>query len=154
MSPCISLRITRVIHIAAPELPPIRRSCSSLQLVCGAVRRFRENCFHLFEDMHGLVFRRSIHYWQDQPGNQGGGRGAPRLANPSAPPPPVSPPPYGGYLFFNWTPAILLPFTLHAAPEGACIQLERQASGKQAWLRTRPSSPPLCSSGGEQGGLE
>lgn len=47
-----------------------RLACYSLQLVCGAVRRFRENCFLLFEDMHGLVFRRSIHYWQDQPGNQ------------------------------------------------------------------------------------
>lgn len=26
------------------------------------------NCTFLFGDMHGLVFRRSIHYWQDQPG--------------------------------------------------------------------------------------
>ena len=70
---CISLRITRVIHIA--KHPPVkagtRLACYSLQLVCGAVRRFRENCFLLFEGMHGLVFRRSIHYWQDQPGIQG-----------------------------------------------------------------------------------
>ena len=39
--------------------------------MCGAVRRFRENCFFLFGGMHGLVFRRSIHYWQDQPGISG-----------------------------------------------------------------------------------
>lgn len=71
------------VHVLASELPglsvstrlPTRRSGSghtrqSLQLVCGAVRRFRENCFLLFESMHGLVFRRSVHYWQDQPGNR------------------------------------------------------------------------------------
>jgi hypothetical protein len=67
----ISLRITRVIRIALarPVKTEPELACYGLQLVCGAVRRFRENCFLLFEGMHGLVFRRSIHYWQDQPGN-------------------------------------------------------------------------------------
>ena len=64
---CISLRITRVIHIAHQALRPDKRACYSLQLFCGAVRRFREKAL-LFGGMHGLVFRRSIHYWQDQPG--------------------------------------------------------------------------------------
>jgi len=27
------------------------------------------DCYFVFEGMHGLVFRRSIHYWQDQPGS-------------------------------------------------------------------------------------
>jgi hypothetical protein len=68
---CISRRITRVIHLPAAHLAvDDRLACYSLQLVCGAVRRFRENCFFLFGGMHGLVFRRSIHYWQDQPGSQ------------------------------------------------------------------------------------
>jgi hypothetical protein len=69
----ISLRITRVILVArtlAPKGVETGLACFGLQLVCGAVRRFRENCFLLFEDMHGLVFRKSIHYWQDQPGIQ------------------------------------------------------------------------------------
>lgn len=30
----------------------------------------------LFGGMHGLVFRRSIHYWQDQPGRKANLRGA------------------------------------------------------------------------------
>ncbi len=66
---CISLRITRVIPVsAANDCSLTARTCYSLQLVCGAVRRFKEIAL-LFEGMHGLVFRRSIHYWQDQPGS-------------------------------------------------------------------------------------
>lgn len=66
---CISLRITRVIPVSTiDDCSPTVRTCYSLQLVCGAVRRFKEIAL-LFGDMHGLVFRRSIHYWQDQPGS-------------------------------------------------------------------------------------
>lgn len=43
---CISPRITRDILIAkVPALRPVpRRACYGLQLVCGAVRRFKERC--------------------------------------------------------------------------------------------------------------
>lgn len=93
---CISLRITRVILITpAPALRPTPGlACYSLQLVCGAVRRFREKAL-LFEGMHGLVFRRSIHYWQDQPGKLGysatrrGSKVKQTYATPYEPPQPV-----------------------------------------------------------------
>jgi hypothetical protein len=82
---CISLRITRVIPIAPASLRWPELAHYSLQLVCGAVRRFREKAL-LFEGMHGLVFRRSIHYWQDQPGTLVE-RGGPFLAPPLLPSP-------------------------------------------------------------------
>ena len=93
----ISLRITRDILIAkgdgeALRPPRPRRACYGLQLVCGAVRRFREKCSSN-RGMHGLVFRRSIHYWQDQPGSKRHPQAVWAPATPRTRPPP---PPGGG----------------------------------------------------------
>ena len=66
---CISLRITRVILMNRTFY--LRRRYGLLAMVYNWYAEpfaDSERLALLFEGMHGLVFRRSIHYWQDQPG--------------------------------------------------------------------------------------